>query len=83
MSAVLKFGIILGLFGLSYTLNFCSFNMHNSNVNYKHMLQCTKVGWKIEYVSLGEFLGLMQELGMKFKHEGTVDCLQNIEMPGF
>ena len=47
------------------------------------MLQCTKVGWKIEYVSLGEFLGHMQEMGMKFKHQGTVDCRQNIEMHGF
>ena len=47
------------------------------------MLQCTKVGWKITCVSLGEFLGPMQEMGMKFKHQGTVDCRQNVEMPGF
>ena len=25
----------------------------------------------------------MQEMGMNFKHQGTVDCLQNIEMRGF
>ena len=25
----------------------------------------------------------MQEMGMNFKHHGTVDCRQNIEMPGF
>ena len=25
----------------------------------------------------------MQEMGMNFKHQGTVDCRQNIEMPGF
>ena len=47
------------------------------------MLECTKVGRKITCVSLGEFLGPMQEMGMKFKHLGTVDCLQNIEIPGF
>ena len=35
------------------------------------------------HVSLGEFLGPMQEMGMKFKHHGTVDCRQNVEMPGF
>ena len=28
-------------------------------------------------------LGPMQEMGMKFKHEGIVDCRQNIEMSGF
>ena len=57
--------------------------MHNSNLNYKHMLQCTKVGLKITRVYLGEFLAPMQEMGMKFKHQGTVDCRQNVEMPGF
>ena len=57
--------------------------MHNSNLNYKQMLQCTKVGWKIPCVSLGEFVGPMQEMGMKSKHQGPVDCQQNIEMPGF
>ena len=25
----------------------------------------------------------MQEMRMKFKHKGTVDCRQNVEMPGF
>ena len=25
----------------------------------------------------------MQEMGMNFKHQGTIDCRQNIEMPGF
>ena len=46
--------------------------MHNSNLNYKHRLQCAKVVWKITCVSLGEFLGHMQELGMKFKHLGVL-----------
>ena len=32
---------------------------------------------------LGASLGPMQEMGMNFKHQGTVDCRQNIEMPGF
>ena len=36
------------------------------------MLPCTKVGWKITFVSSGEFLGPMQEMGMKFKHLGIV-----------
>ena len=44
-SIVLNFGIIPGSFGLFYTLiEFLAFNVHNSNLNYKHMLQCTKVG---------------------------------------
>ena len=46
----------------------------------KQMLQCTKVGWKIEYVSLGAYLGPMQEMRMNFKHQGTVDCRQNSEI---
>ena len=57
MSALLNFGIIPASFGLIYTLlSFWSFNVHNSNLNYKHMLPCTKVGWKITFVSSGEFL---------------------------
>ena len=39
------------------------------------MLQCTKVGWKITCLSLGEFLGPMQEMAMKFKHLGIVAWL--------
>ena len=31
----------------------------------------------------GACLGPMQEMGMNFKHQGTVDCRQNIEIPGF
>jgi len=57
--------------------------VHNSNLNYQHILQCNKVGWKITCVSLVEFPCPMQEIIMKFKHQGTVDCQQNIEMPGF
>ena len=73
MSVVLKFGIILGSFGLfMHWLSFSAFNMHNSNLNYKHMLQCTKVCWKITCVSLGEFIGPMQEMGMRLKHLGFV-----------
>ena len=42
------------------------------------------INWlKIKYVSMGACLGPMQEMGMIFKHQGTVDCRQNIEMPGF
>ena len=47
------------------------------------MLQCTQVCWKITRVSLGEYLGPMQEMWMNLKHLGTVDCRQNIEIPGF
>ena len=65
--------IIPGSFGLFiHELSFCAFNVHNSNLNYKHVLQCTKVSWKITCVSLGEFLGPMQEMGMKFQHLGVV-----------
>ena len=32
---------------------------------------------------MGACLGPMQEMGMNFKHQGTVDCRQNSEMPGF
>ena len=53
-------------------LSFWSFNVHNSNLNYKHMLPCTKVGWKITYVSSSEFLGPMQKMRIKFKHLGIV-----------
>ena len=38
---------------------------------------------KIKSLSLGACLGPMQEMGMNFKHQGTVDCQKNIEMPGF
>ena len=42
------------------------------------------INWlKIKSVSLGACLGPMQEMGMNFKHQGTLDCRQNIEMPGF
>ena len=73
MSGAFKFGIIPGSFGIfMHYLSFWAFNVHNSNLNYKHMLQCTKVCWKITCVSLGEFIGAMQEMGMKFKHLGVV-----------
>ena len=47
------------------------------------MLQCVEVSWKIIYVSLGEFLGPMQEMGMKFKHLGVVARPEKIEKLGF
>ena len=75
-------GIFRGLFGLFYTLiEFRAFNVHNSNLNYKHMLQWTKVGRKFTCMSLGEFLGPMQEMGMKFKHLGVMarpEILRNL-----
>ena len=39
--------------------------------------------WKIIFMSLGACLGPMQEMCMNFKHRGTFDCRQNIEMHGF
>ena len=47
------------------------------------MLWCTKMVCKMIYVSMGWWLCPMQEMGMNFKHQGTVDCRQNIEIPGF
>ena len=42
------------------------------------------INWlKIKFVSLGACLGPMQEMGMNFKHRGTVDCRQNIKIHGF
>ena len=34
-------------------------------------------------MSLGACLGPMQEMGMNYKHQGTVDCRLNVEIPGF
>ena len=56
----------------------CHLCVHNSNFKYKHMLQCTKAGWKITCVSSGKFLGPMQEMGMKFKHLGVVARLETL-----
>ena len=43
-----------------------------------------RINWsKIKSVSLGACLGPMQEMGINFKHQDTVECRQNIEMPGF
>ena len=74
-----RIGIIQG----SFELVFQPFQVNNSELNYMHMLQCIKNGLKIKYVSLGASLGPMKEMRMNFKHQGTVDCRQNIEMPGF
>ena len=42
------------------------------------------INWlKLKSMSLGACLGPIQEMGMNFKHQRTVDCRQNIEMPGF
>ena len=56
----------------------CHLCVHNSNLKYKHMLQCTKVGWKITCVSSGKFLGSMQEMGMQFKILGVVAGLETL-----
>ena len=59
--SVLKFKIIQGLFEL-----FMHFNVHNLNLNYKYMLQFTKMARKIIHVSLGACLGPMQGMGMNY-----------------
>ena len=54
--------------------------MHNSNLNYKHMLQCTKVFFKITCVSLGIYRSHAR-MGMKFKHLGMMawpETLRNL-----
>ena len=56
----------------------CHLCVHNSNFKYKHMLQCTKAGWKITCVSSGKFLGPMPEMGMKFKHLGVMARLETL-----
>ena len=56
----------------------CHLCVHNSNLKYKHMFQCTKVVWKITCVSSGKFLGSMQEMGMKFKILGVVAGLETL-----
>ena len=56
----------------------CHLCVHNSNLKYKHMFQCTKVSWKITCVSSGKFLGSMQEMGMKFKILGVVAGLETL-----
>ena len=74
-------GLIWTFLCIIWVLN--AFYLQNSNLNSMHMLQCIWIGWKIKSMSLCACLGPMQEMGMNFKHRGTVDCRQNIEMPGF
>ena len=53
-------------------LVFKPFQVHNSKLNYMHMLRCTNMGFKIIYVSMGLCLCPMQEMGMNFEHHCTV-----------
>ena len=46
--------------------------MHNSKLNYMHMLQSIKTGCKIKCLSLVASLGHMQEMRMNAKHLDTV-----------
>ena len=76
-----NFGIFRDSFGHFYTLTgFQCIYVHNSNLNYMRMLQCRKMGLHIKSLSLGACLGPMQEMGMNFKHQGTVDCRKNVEI---
>ena len=73
-----------GSFGHFYALT--EFSMHFMCI-IKIWTTCTCSGAyklvEIKFVSLGAWLDPMQEMGMNFKHRGTVYCRQNIETPGF
>ena len=76
------FGIFRGSFEHFYTLTgFCRHFMCIIQI----WTTCTsssayKLVKKIKYVSFGACFGPMQEMGMNFKHQGTVDCWQNVEI---
>ena len=56
---------------LHIKLVFYLFQVHNSKLNYMHMLRCTNMGCKIIYVSMGLCLCPMQEMDLNFDHNGT------------
>ena len=47
-------------------LVFYPFHVHNSKLNYMHMLRCIQIGWKIKSASFSACLGPMEEMGMNF-----------------
>ena len=49
-----------------------AFNVHNSNLNYKYMLQYTKMARKIIHVSLGACLSLVPGMGMNYNRTGVL-----------
>ena len=63
---------------LHIKLVFQPFHVHNSKLNYMHMLRCTNMGCKIIYVSMGLCLCPMQEMGMNFEHHGTMALRQTL-----
>ena len=77
--------MVRGSFGHFYTLT--GFSKHfMCIIQIRTTCTCSsayKLVEKIKFVSMGACLVSMQEMGMNFKHRGTVDCWQNIEMPGF
>ena len=78
------FGIFRGSFGHFYTLTGFSNHLCAEFKFELHTHALVHINWfKIKSVSLGACLGPIQELGMNFKHQGTVDCRQNVEIPGF
>ena len=84
MSVVLNFGIFRGLLQ-SLCINWV-FNAFMCIIQIWTTCTCSgayKLVQKSNLLSLGACLGPMQEMGMNFKHQGTVDCRQNIEMPDF
>ena len=78
------FVIFWGSFGHFYALT--EFSMHLC-AYFKFELHAhapVHINWlKNQICVLGACLGPIQEMGMNFKHQGTVDCRQNIEIPGF
>ena len=59
-------------------LSFECIYVHNSILNYMHMLHCIEIGQKIEYVSLVASLSPMQEMRMNVTHPATVTRPQTL-----
>ena len=79
-TVVLKFGNFRGSLAHFYTLT--EFSRHlRCIIQIWTTSTCScakKMEWKIKCVSLVACLGPMQEMGMNFKHLGTVACRQTL-----
>ena len=76
--------IFRGSFGHFYALSEFSMHLCAQFRIELHAHAPVHINWlKLKSVSLGACFGPMQEMGMNFKHQGTVDCRQNVEMLGF
>ena len=77
------FVIFRGSFGHFYALTEFSMHLCAQFKFERHAHAPLHISWLKNHVSSGACLGPMQEMGMNFKHQGTVDRRQNVEMPGF